>query len=167
MPLIAAAVSELDLTHAVGGNANVTFPKAALAFQQSAQPQPLSKTTPVDAGLTVVWLGSNPRKLEWETVNGSRQQMAYAITSWMFYVRAEVIAANPGATPGANAQERCRTTAARLVAVMRNSKAAFPLSQKGIMHLRPDDPRVISEDSRYIVRLVRCRGTLRYPVLSQ
>jgi hypothetical protein len=50
---------------------------------------------------------------------------------------------------------------------MRNSKAAFPLSQKGIMHLRPDDPRVISEDSRYIVRLVRCRGTLRYPVLSQ
>lgn len=154
-------------SHAIGSNSAVVFPKAELRFQQSAGTQPIGAAG-VDVVLTVVWLPSpNSRRLEWETVSGARQQMAYVKSAWIFYVRAAVTAATPGNTPGANAQKLCSDAAAHLAAILGNSKAARPLSQNGIQRLRPDDPRPVSEDAHYIVRTVRCRGTLRFAVLSQ
>lgn len=184
MPLTAPAVSELDVegtslalwqeflagyfdgaSHIVGSNPTAVFPKAALRFGQSAAPQPAGSAV-VDVVISLVWLGNvGPRRLEWEKVGNSTQQMAYSRTAWLFYVRASVNAATPGPTAG-NPQKLCTLAAGRLQALLGNSDAALPLAQKGVAHLRPDEPRPI-EDKEYIVRTLRCRGWLRYPVLSQ
>ncbi len=178
MPLTRPAVSETNLelsvlnlfeewlltffhatnptTHAIGGNANVSFPPAQLRFQQDNVTQPLN-----GAAISLVW--ENPARVSksWQEVDGTTQEMAYARTTFTFWIRAAM-----ASTVNDNAKQRCARVAALLYAILGNSNAARPLSQKGIHRLRPMPPRAIAS-SDFQLRLLVCEATLRYPILSQ
>jgi hypothetical protein len=138
-------------THAVGGNAAVPFPQCELRFQQSALDQPMSLPC-----IALVW--SDPASVErrWETVNGARQQMAYARVRWTFFVRAS----------GTNSRKVAGDAASRLAGLLANAAATRPLAQKGIHRLRPGLPQAVN-NSNYALRVLQCVVALRYPILSQ
>lgn len=152
-------------THAIGGNAAVTFPKAVLRYQQDKLPQPLSD----QVGISMVWVNTSKVITSWKLalVAGSlpaRQQIANVQTTWLFMVRSEV-----------ENKKNCRAVAELLFAILNNTNATLPLAQKGIHRLRPMPPQLISDGGRrmekpdlnFALRMVQCGGTLRYPVLSQ
>lgn len=150
------------LTESVPG---ISFPVAHIRFQQSDLPK-----LGTAIGLTVVWVVPGKARRDWETVAGQRQEMVTLPVTWFFFVRAE----GPAGSTGENAQQRCRTGSDRLYALLQNSHATRPLAAKGIHKLCPDSPGVMSEgkggdkpDLNYVVRMIQCRGLLRYPVYSQ
>lgn len=160
-------------THAVGANAPVLFPQALLRYQQHDLPKPLQGAAPAKSpdgvAISVVWVRPSVIRYAWETVGGLRQRMAYARSSWMFWIRADVVESGTG-----NSKLRCRDTADLLFALLQNSATTRDLAGKGIHRLRPETPQLVSDgsgskpgDPAYAMRLLNCTGTLHYPVLSQ
>lgn len=139
--------------HNVGAVGNVQFPQVELHFQQSAVTQPLDGTA-----ITLVWSGpcGRPPWTGWEVVGGSRQEMRYELVAWNFWVRAS----------GTNARAACKLAADRLAGLLGNRAETHALGAKGVSRLKPSAPRAIQETD-YVLRLVTCVGTLRYPVMSQ
>jgi hypothetical protein len=175
--------------HDVGAVANVQFPKVELQFQQSAVTQPLSDGPNLGlapnlgvamAAITLVWSESMRKWTAWENVaatvssgpDGSgdgtapnafgavlpktRQEMCYERVAWNFWVRAS----------GTNARAACKLAADRLAGLLGNKAETHLLGAKGVSRLKPSAPRAIQETD-YVLRLVTCVGTLRYPVMSQ
>jgi hypothetical protein len=154
--------------HDVGAVANVQFPNVELHFQQSAVTQPLTGGPNLGlagAAITQVWSETFKRWTGWENVlvdgslpNGPyvRQEMRYERVAWNFWVRAS----------GTNARAACKLAADRLAGLLGNKAATHLLGAKGICRLSATAPRAIQETD-YVLRLVTCVGTLRYPVLSQ
>lgn len=151
-------------SHAIGNNAAVSFPAAQLLFQQAAIPQPLDGTA-----ISMVWVHRSKPRLFWDVVNGFRQQLALLDMVWMFIIRAQLVETGSG-----NAKLFARTTSDRLFAILQNNLASFPLAQKGIHHLRPETPVLMSDgdgakqgDPGYAMRALTCPGRVRYHILSQ
>lgn len=157
--------------HAVGATAAVAFPKAQLAFQQSAvlaQAQEGAGATPgplSGLAITLVWSegGAKPR-LGFDLLDGpapggapARQEMAYAPVHWNFWVRASGTSARKLGKQGSDA----------LYAVLANKAETRSLAQAGIMKVRPLPPRAVQDADYGAVRLVCVSAELRYPVLSQ
>ncbi|HEV2329023.1 MAG TPA: hypothetical protein VGY56_09580 [Verrucomicrobiae bacterium] len=156
--------------HAIGAGQPVTFPAAVLRYQQDKLPQPLGG----QVGISLVWVNTSKVIYSWKmspvpSGNGTnatpaRQQVANIKTTWLFMVRSEV-----------ENKKNCRSVAELLFAILNNTNAALPLSQKGIHRLRPMPPQLISDGGRrmekpdlnFCLRMVQCNGVLRYPVLSQ
>jgi hypothetical protein len=151
-------------SHAVGGNASVLFPQAELRFQQASHTEPLN-----GVGISMAWVTGSLPKYHWETVNGTRQQMALMRPRWMFFIRAQLAESGSG-----NAKAAAQNAAQLLFALLENSAATKPLAQRGIHRLRPSSPQLISEgpgaipgDPAFAMRMVGCSALLRYAVLSQ
>jgi hypothetical protein len=151
-------------THNVGAAQNVQFPAAELHFQQSAVSQPLAAgpnlglATPA---ITLVWTGARHRWTAWEVLPegpyaGTRQEICYERVAWNFWVRAS----------GANMRTTCKLAADRLAGLLGNRGETHALGAKGVCRLKPSAPVAIQETD-YVLRLVTCAGTLRYPILSQ
>jgi hypothetical protein len=150
--------------HNVGGNAGVQFTQAVLSFGQSKMSQPLNPTgknaTPVVSILMV--FGTPGRKhVTWEETGGLAQQMAYQAASWTFYVRCESQSTLTG-----NARSMAYLTADLLSGLIGNAAATRPLGGAGIIRVRSLAAEPIA-DTTYILLQVKCRATLRYPILSQ
>ena len=150
-------------SHAVGANNAIPFPLVTLRFQQSALPQPLAPV-PTDSGvaLTLTWNIPGTVRLEWE----GAQQIAFSACTWLFWVRAS------GSNTGAGGEKvAAREASEKLFALLQNNHATRDLHEKGIHHLRPRVPQLIAEgaggDSAFSMRLLTCRGLLRYTVKSQ
>lgn len=148
--------------HAVGYAPAVNFPTADVRFQEGAHPQPLN-----GIGLRVTWVRGGKATLRWETVGGVRQHMATQPATWMFWVRAD-------AAKREDAQRAAMTAAELLYAILQNSAASSPLTQRGIHHLRAEQPQLggvgggaKNEEPFYALRFLSATATLRYPVLSQ
>lgn len=147
--------------HTIGAQAEaVVFPVVELKFQQSAVAQPLGSkpaapATPGSA-ITAVWNEDSRRHLHWEQVNGQRQQMVTEHVSWNFWVRAT----------GTNARDHAMRVGDLLRALLGNAAETRALGACGILHVRPGASRAVA-DADYVVRLMTCTATLRYPVLSQ
>jgi len=148
--------------HNVGAVANVQFPQVELHFQQSAVTQPLADGV---AAITLVWSESMRKWTAWESVPDGqpnvglayvRQEMCYERVAWNFWVRAS----------GMNARAACKLAADRLAGLLGNKAETHLLGAKGVSRLKPSAPRAIQETD-YVLRLVTCVGTLRYPVMSQ
>ena len=152
--------------HAVGGNAGVVFPRAALGFAQSSLVQPMNPiaaapgTSPAPAlvGITMV-LAGGPHKVQrrWDTVEGQRQQVYYKPVHWNFWVRC--------ATAGDEARSECMLAASRLEALLANAATTRVLAQNGVHRIRPGTVEVVA-DTTYILRLLPCAATLRYAVVT-
>jgi hypothetical protein len=160
-------------THDVGATEGVQFPNAELHFQQSAATQPLADGV---ASITQVWSQTYKQWTGWENVEASpvpsggspdgtggspmlprtRQEMRYERVAWNFWIRAS----------GSNARATCKLAADRLAGLLGNKAEIHALGAKGISRLSATAPRAIQETD-YVLRLVTCIGTLRYPVLSQ
>jgi hypothetical protein len=82
--------------------------------------------------------------------------MRYERVAWNFLIRAS----------GSNARATCKLAADRLSGLLGNKAEIHALGAKGISRLNVTSPRVLA-DSQYVLRMVTCTGTLRYPVLSQ
>jgi len=155
--------------HNVGAVANVQFPQVELHFQQSAVTQPLAESNlglepnlgVATAAITLVWSESMRKWTAWESLpdgpsSWQRQEMCYERVAWNFWVRAS----------GMNARAACKLAADRLAGLLGNKAETHALGAKGVSRLKPSAPRAIQETD-YVLRLVTCVGTLRYPVLSQ
>ena len=145
--------------HDVGANLAVPFTNPTLYFQQSAIVQPTD--TPGGAAtdtlaITTVWCDPTKKWKSFEVVDGERQEVVYLKANFNFWIRAT----------GTNAKAQAKTTADLLHALLGNSAAAKPLAQKGVKRLCPQAPRAV-QDTDYVLRLVTCGATLRYPILSQ
>jgi hypothetical protein len=164
------------LEHTLGLIPGVQFPQAVLRFQEAALPQPMEG----DLGISVVWVAPSSICTHWDTLTAAeiaasgvanpplRQQRATAHGSFLFLIRANEAGAN------ANAQKQVADGAALLYALLENSLATEPLSQKGIHKLRPRPPRLAfpgdgspGTDLNYRLRVLACGAVLRYPVISQ
>jgi hypothetical protein len=163
-------------THFVGPLAGVVFPKAVVRFQEAVQ-LPLQSAV----GISVVWVAPSAITMKWDTLTGQelaalpagtvvglRQQRATAHTTFLFLVRA--VEAGGSAT----AQKQVADAAGLLFALLQNPLAAQPLSRKGLHWLRPMAPRMAWQgdgaptmDDRFHLRVIACRASLRYPVVSQ
>jgi hypothetical protein len=151
-------------SHAVGYNSPTPFPTAAILFQQAEVPQPLN-----GVAISLVWLTRAKPRLYWDAVNGKRQQLALVDLGWLFIVRAQLAEAGQG-----NAKKFAQNTSDLLFAILQNNNSAKPLAEKGIHHLRPETPQIMSEgtgakqgDPAYAMRSVTCTGRVRYHILSQ
>lgn len=151
-------------SHAVGGNAAVTFPNAALGFAQSNLPQPLMPVTATDTkaplvGLTVVLgkaLGAPSRRWEiFPKVGGSRQLMVYKKVRLNFWIRS--------ATADNADRLLCMNAGARLEGLLGNASATRPLAQNGMHRLRPASVEPVA-DTTFMLRLLPCEVTLKYAV---
>ena len=149
-------------SHAIGYAPAKVFPRADVRFQEGAHPQPLN-----GVGLRVTWVRGGKAQLRWETVNQVRQQAATQAVTWMFWVRAD-------AAKREDAQRAAMTAAELLYAILQNSKANFPLAEKGIHHLRAEQPQMggvgggaKSEEPFYALRFLQATAQLRYAVMSQ
>lgn len=147
-------------THVVGANSAVLFPQVTLRFQQSQLPQPLSGENGV--AITMTWNVPGTVKLDWDR----GQQMALGACTWLFWIRAA------GANFSTGGEKvMCRTVGERLFALLQNNHATRDLHEKGIHHLRPRPPQLIAEggggDAAFSMRMVTCRGQLKYQVKSQ
>jgi len=141
--------------HDVGGNLQVTFPKAQLLFQQSGV------TPPAVAGdntlaITLVWGEPGRKTAAFENFSNVRQEMVQAEVTWNFWVRAT----------GSNAKAEAQKCADLLHGLLGNTAATHPLTQRGIRRLRPREPRPIQETD-YVLQLVTCGALLRYAKRSQ
>jgi hypothetical protein len=156
-------------THDVGAVADVRFPLAELHFQQSAVSQPLDKSPAPGLAITMVWSeGDRRRWTAWEGVStpandqtpdnptGTRQEICYERVAWNLWVRAT----------GTNGRMLGKSGSDRLFGLISNRGETHALGQKGICRLKASAPRVIQE-TNYVLRVVTCAGTLRYPILSQ
>ena len=156
--------------HAVGGNAAVPFPKAVIQFGQSPMAQPLNpsavpqaQSPAPQASIVMVWGSPVSTVKRWENSPlgpTGTVQMVYKKVRWNFWVRAELQASDSG-----NARKLCRQTGERLNALLTNPATAYELAEKGIHHARPAEPEPVA-DTGFILMLVTCRATLRYPVLG-
>lgn len=168
--------------HAVGSvSPPVTFPQAALRFQESPLPQPLGAAV----GISVVWIAPSRICLQWDTLTSveiaaitaaggtppasGRQQRATAHCAWLFLVRA----VTEGSTTD-DAQKQVQAAAGKLHGLLQNSGATVALAAKGIHHVRPGTPRLawpgdgaLSADLGFKLRVLSVAGQLRYPILSQ
>ena len=147
--------------HDVGAVVNVPFPQVELHFQQSAVSQPLGACGAANAAITLVWSESMRKWTAWESVpdgptSWQRQEICYERVAWNFWVRAS----------GTNARVACKLAADRLAGLLSNRGETHALGAKGVSRLKPSAPRAIQETD-YVLRLVTCVGTLRYPILSQ
>ena len=191
MPLASPAISELAVessalallneflkgyfdggAHVVGARSTATtFPLAQLRFQQSRLPQPLK-----GLGISVVTMGKGKPVVRWETVDGKRSQIGTLAVRYFFYIR------HRAPNEGAGSSEKLVMTAGELLyGLLRNSKATQPLSQKGVLHLRPSAPELASKgdagtggvtapdnpDNDFDMRVVMCQAQLRYEIKSQ
>ena len=147
--------------HAIGGNAGVMFPKAALGFAQSALPQPLTASGP-QVGITMTFAADTGRNVSrrWEVgpPGTGRQQMFYKPMRWNFWVRCE--------TADDKARALCMNAAQLLESILANAACTRPLAQMGVHRIRPGSAVPVA-DTTYILRLVPCHATLKYAVLSQ
>ena len=154
--------------HAVGGNAPVTFPRAALGFAQSAMPQPLNppaatpQTPPPpvpQVGITMTFApGAGRPQRRWETVGAGRQQMFYKAVRWNFWIRCAT---------ADNAARACAMNAGQLLeAILANKQETRGLAQNGVHRIRPGTPEPVA-DTAYILRLLTCQAVLKYAVRSQ
>ena len=150
-------------SHAIGQNAAIVFPKAALRFQQTALPQPLDGNSEAQGlAITAIWMSPGRVNRCFEAAsNSKRQERATTRSTWLFWIRAQ--AQNSG---GGNSSRLCQQAAEKLFALLQNSAETKPLAGKGIHHLRPSPPQII-QDSDYAVRMVSCAGQLRYIIKSQ
>lgn len=168
--------------HDVGAVENVQFPQAELHFQQSAVTQPLGAAgqsgegRAQSGGLAITLVGSegSGRKwTSWENVDApsggapdgtggapvlprTRQEICYERVDWNFWIRAT----------GTNARAACKLASDRLFGLLNNKAETHALGAKGISRVRATAPRAIQETD-YVLRLVTCGATLRYPILSQ
>ena len=154
-------------SHAVGTNAPVIFPAAALGFAQSAMPQPLNPTPGSQAtgpqttavGITLVLAGNVGRvSRRWGLAGGLRQRLLYKKVRLNFWVRS--------ATADSAARAACLSAGQLLEAILANEASTYPLSQNGVLRLRPGSPQPVA-DTAFILRLVTCEATLRYAVRTQ
>lgn len=142
--------------------ANVQFPQAELHFQQSAVTQPLDAAPASGVAITLVGSEASRRKwTAWEALAGGqyagqRQEICYERVDWNFWIRAS----------GTNARAACKLASDRLFGLLNNKAETHALGAKGIARVRATAPRAIQEVD-YVLRLVTCGATLRYPVLSQ
>lgn len=154
--------------HAVGGTPAVSFPKAALGFGQSVLTQPMNPVpaaantpaAPTLVGITMVFAADTGMQVQrrWELVGGNRQQVFYKPVRWSFWVRCE--------TADDKGRAACLQAAQLLEAILANAACTRALAQNGVHRVRPGSSQPVA-DTTYILRLVPCRGTLRYVVLSQ
>jgi len=151
--------------HAIGGNAGIVFPKAALGFAQSSLPQPMNPTpgTPPSAtpivGITMTFAASNAAvSRRWETVGGRRQQMFYKPVRFNFWVRCE--------TADDKSRALAMNAAQLLESILANAATTRVLAQNGVHRIRPGSSTPVA-DTTFILRLVPCAATLKYAVLSQ
>ena len=158
--------------HDVGAVENVQFPQAELHFQQSAVTQPLqgSGGSGPGSGVAITLVGSEGSRRKWTAWENvalaggqpnvglayTRQEMAYERVDWNFWIRAS----------GTNARAACKLASDRLFGLLNNKAETHALGAKGISRVRGGLPRAIQETD-YVLRLVTCGATLRYPVLSQ
>jgi len=162
--------------HGVGAVENVQFPKAELHFQQSAVSEPLGAEVGGVAITLVGSEGSRHKWTSWENVDApsggapdgtggapvlpvlprTRQEICYERVDWNFWIRAT----------GTNARAACKLASDRLFGLLNNKAETHALGAKGIARVRATAPRAIQEVD-YVLRLVTCGATLRYPVLSQ
>jgi hypothetical protein len=153
--------------HTVGTRTNIAFPKAALRFQQSALPQPISQGTDAapGAGITLVWTAPVRFTSCWEPDAGVRTQVKYGMANFLFYCRAKVVETGGGD----NSESLCRRVSDLLFGLLSNGHATMPLAAKGITQIRPNSPVAVSGAAAqdHSVRLVSCRAKLRVVVGSQ
>lgn len=148
--------------HDVGGHAQVQFPKPELLFQQSPITQPSDKINASPAqstdtlAITMVWNDPSRKWIGWETEDGTRQQIVQSAVSFNFWVRAA----------GTNYRRQGKVTADLLHGLLGNAAEARLLGQKGILRVRPQEPRAVQDDG-FSLALVVVRAQLRYPILSQ
>lgn len=164
--------------HTVGILTDVPFPVADITFQEKALPQPMQSAV----GISIVWVAPSHVKVQWDTLTPAEidalpddmevppttQQRATADCSWLFLVRSVATAGNK------SAQKQVQQAAGALYGLLSNAGALAPLAQKGIHHIRPNTPRMSypgdgapSADLSYRLRVIACRGQLRWPILSQ
>jgi hypothetical protein len=153
--------------HTVGTQTGAVFPRVALRFQQSAQPQPLDQGTTAapGAGITVVWTAPARWKRGWEPRSNARAEIATGEALFLFYVRAEVTETGGGQ----NSESLCRTVSDLLFGLLENGHACLPLGAKGIRHLQPVSPVLVAgaAGQSHALRLVSCRAKLRHVIPSQ
>lgn len=161
--------------HALGPYQTVKFPSAQLRFQQSQITQPLD-------GRSITLTMANPagvrRAWDSEIITGQphAEETFWSDITFSFWVRASGQFAGPPLDASDKAAYECQFTADRLFALLSNAYATKPLSEKGIMHLRPRPPQLVASGAgsgggdaakEYYMRMVPCRASVRCPVLSQ
>jgi hypothetical protein len=161
--------------HALGPYQTVKFPTAQLRFQQSQITQPLDGRS---ITLTMASPASVKRAWDMELVDAVRrtEETLWHDITFSFWVRASGQFAGPPVDASDKAAYECQFTADRLFALLSNAYATKPLSEKGIMHLRPRPPQLVASGvgsaggdaaKEYYMRVVSCRASVRCPVLSQ
>ncbi len=150
--------------HNVGMNVSVPFPNAAILFQQSSAPQPLN-----GIAITCVWPTPSKPMRDWDTVDGTVQELMRVTVELLFFVRAQ-----GETTADGDHKRQCMRACELLFGLLQNTKTTLPLSENGIHHLRPMPPRLISEgsfskkpDLSYALRMIQCHMRLRCFILSQ
>ena len=140
-------------THTFGGRSRFC-PVASVAFQQSALQNPLD-----GLGIHVVWVSPARQQLaRWDSEPGRHGRRMFTAVRWQFLVRARLEGA-----PEGQAAKLAMDAAAILYWLLRSPIAVASLSQKGIGHVRPDIPVLISDSaSGFAMRQVGCGATLTY-----
>lgn len=149
--------------HAIGTGPALPFPRGEIVFQETKSGQPSTG----EVSIRCVWVRGGKARLNWELVDGKRQQKAKTPGQFMFWVRA-------ARKESTKAHAAAQGAAQLLFAILENSASTYPLASKGIHKLRPVTPELISNgegspkgDLAYSLRLVNCGAILRYPVFSQ
>lgn len=155
----------------------VTFPKAELAYQGKALPQPLdSGAQAAPLGISLVWAtpgGRIDRHFDHALIAGvPRPQHDCDCQALLQFI----IRTDNTEIGGLNGEARVRQASDLLYALLNNPYATGPLAEKGIQHLFPQPGILLSSGPGakgagaaidYHARLIQVRCTLRWTVFSQ
>lgn len=151
-------VRRFDGVERVIGGRTMTLPLArSIDFQQA------SLTTPLDGlGIHVVWARQADQRMDWDRDDGDGPlRVMRARTRWAFLVRARF-----DSKPAAQAAKLAMDAASQLYMLLSIPSELRPLAQKGVGHVRPENPIVIAEPaSGYAVRQIGCSAVVSFEML--
>ncbi len=128
-------------------------PAAFLSFQQSSLQVPLD-----GLGIHMVWIAPSRQQVRWDAIPGTQGRRVSTSVRWTFLVRARL-----EAQPGEQAALLAMEGASLLHWLLRSPLATASLAQKGITHVRPEFPVLISEVmGGFALRQMGCGATLDY-----
>ncbi len=150
-------------THDVGPHVGIVFPKANIAFGQSAPVQPLDRAAnpqqavQTSAEIRVLCLPRSSAQTWNSEATVGEHLLATDSVMFQFQIRASKSRSVDGQYLAGRISEL-------LHALLANPVTRFPLARNGITHLLPNKPQVI-ESTDYALRLLNATARLQYSVL--